>query len=216
MDPGVWLAPISKEDKENNMVPESIEEVEQRVAAMPRWKQYTLVCIVLLILVYLAWTIWGHRPPVHSDGFQPGKPAVDSEKVDGPPLKKPIKVVPKKPVTEKFPNAPIKPSEEWVNTTDVDEAPNGATVLTKIDTETGEVSDVVQMKPAPWFAFERRNTIGVGYEVGTQGAKIPVYYRRDLVRVKDVHLVGEVGGKIALDPAEKSEAHGAAILEYRW
>ena len=131
-------------------------------------------------------------------------------------LKPPVKVVPKKKVAQKYPEAVIIESEEWVDTAKVPPAPNGAVVLTKIDTVTGEVTSQVEINKAPWFAFERNNTLGVGYEMGTQGAKIPIYYRRDVLRIKDIHLLAEVGAKIAVSPTEKSEAHGAVLAEWRF
>jgi hexokinase len=142
------------------------------------------------------------------------KPAVSGKKKPGPQVG--IQIVPKPPVKDEFPDAIIAELEEWIDTAEVPPAPNGATVLTKIDTTTGETSNQIEMKPPPWFALERGNTLGAGYEIGSQGTKIPLYYRRDILRVKDVHLIGEIGGKIALDPAEKSEGHAAALVEFRF
>jgi hypothetical protein len=80
---------------------------------------------------------------------------------------------------------------------------------------TGEATTSYTPKPAPWFALERRNTLGTGYETSTDGTRVPVYYRRDLVRVKDVHLVGEVGGKIPVGTG-KLEGHAGAYAEWRF
>jgi hypothetical protein len=179
-------------------------------------KVYAGIAALFFIIVYLAWSLWGARPPTPGQGFQPTKPAVSTEKVSGPAIKSPIKIVPKKKVAQKYPEAVITESEEWVDTAKVPPAPNGAVVLTKVDTVTGEVTSQVEINKAPWFAFERSNTLGVGYEIGTQGAKIPIYYRRDILRIKDIHLLAEVGAKIAVSPAEKSEAHGAVLAEWRF
>lgn len=180
------------------------------------WRLYAGIATLIFIIIYLAWSIWGARPPTSGQGFQPTKPAVSTEKVPGPVIKPPVKVVPKKKVAQKYPEAVITESEEWVDTAKVPPAPNGAVVLTKIDTVTGEVTSQVEINKAPWFAFERNNILGVGYEVGTQGTKIPIYYRRDVLRIKDIHLLAEVGAKIAVSPTEKSEAHGAVLAEWRF
>ena len=180
------------------------------------WKVYAGIAVLLFIIVYLAWSIWGARPPTPGQGFQPTKPAVSAEKVPGPVVKQPIKIVPKKEVAKKYSEAVITESEEWVDTAEIPPAPNGAVVLTKIDTVTGEVTNQVEINKAPWFSFERNNTLGAGYETGTQGAKIPVYYRRDILRVKDIHLLAEVGAKISLTPTEQSEVHGAVLAEWRF
>jgi hypothetical protein len=192
------------------------------VKAAPPWKLYAIGAVLVLVIIYLAWAMWGKRPQKPADGFIDMKPVVKEPKVAGPTVA--VKKVPKKAVANKFPNAPIKgdedgdgqDEEEWVNTSDVPVAPNGGTVLTKIDVKTGEVTDSFQANKAPWFAFERNNTVGAGYELGSQGTKIPVYYRRDFIRVKDIHVVGEIGAKLALDPKYDSEAYGRAGLEYRW
>lgn len=181
----------------------------------PPWRQYLIAFCILFGAVYFAWSVFW-RPALTPEGFTPAKPAVPATKEDGPVIKVPIKVVPAKAVKRKFPMSVKKESEEWVDTAEVPPAPNGAVVLTKIDTVTGESTSEVALKAAPWFAFERNNTLGAGYEVGTQGTKIPVYYRRDVLRVKDVHLIGEVGGKLALDPTEKSEAYGKIGVEWRF
>lgn len=180
------------------------------------WKLCSGIAALLFIIVYLAWSLWGARPPTPGQGFQPTKPAVSADKVPGPVIKPPIKVVPKKKVAQKYPEAVITDSEEWVDTVKVPQAPNGAVVLTKIDTVTGEITNQVKINKPPWFAFERNNTLGAGYEIGTQGAKIPIYYRRDVLRVKDIHLLAEVGAKIALSPVEQSEVHGAVLAEWRF
>ena len=171
---------------------------------------------LLLLISYLVWSIWFKPTPLSVGVWTKPSPAVQAGKVPGPTIPVPVKVVPKPAVKKKFPNAPIEDDEEWVDTLDLAPAPNGAIVLTKINTKSGEVTNEVTAKPAPWLAFEGTNAIAAGYEVGTDGAKIPIYYRRGLARMKDVHLIAEVGGKVALDPAAKSEAHIGAVLEYRW
>ena len=187
------------------------------ISRIPVWRRYLYGFLVLLGSVYIGWSIWWPTPQKPSAGFQVAKPAVPTAKVPGPVVKVPIKIVPKAAVKDKFPEAHVDdPDEEVIDTADIGDAPNGATTVTTLNTITGESKTEVKIKEAPWFAFEHGNTAGVGYEVGTQGSKVPIYYRRDILRIKDLHLVGEVGGKIALSPAQQSEVHGAGLVEMRW
>ena len=182
----------------------------------PKWRQYVIGAIIVFGLIYGVWTLWGYRPQKPSDGYKPTTPLIDTPKVDGPTLQVPVKIIPAAVVKKKLPRATKRDSQEWVDTADIPPAPNGAKVVTKIDTITGETTNDVEINSAPWFAFERGNTVGAAYEAGTQGNKAAVYYKRDVLRIKDVHVVGEAGAKIALDPMEKSEAYGRVGLEWRF
>lgn len=194
-----------------------LETLWGKFKGLPKIYLYFYGVGVLIGLVYFGWSVFGHRPQAPSAGFVAAKPAVSAVKVPGPVVKVPVKVIPKKKVTQKYPEAQIADSEEWVDTAEVPEAPNGAVVLTKIDPGTGDVTNQVETKPAPLFAFERNNTLGAGYEIGTQGPRVPVYYRRDILRVKDVHLQAEIGGRIDVqNPATKSDPYFAVHIEGRF
>lgn len=163
-----------------------------------KWVQNNtpLIFAVVFIALYAIWMIWFRLPDTPENGFITTKPAVSTPKVDGPIIKPPVKIVPKKKVESKFPAAQIADDEEWVDTADIPPAPNGATILTKIDTITGDVTNQVQNKKAPWFAFEDNNYVGVGFEQHVGGNQFgKIYYKRDLVRIKDVHVQAEVQGK---------------------
>jgi hypothetical protein len=171
---------------------------------------------ILLIAIYGVWSIWFKPVPTPDKGFIQPKPAVDSPKKNGPVIKPPVKVVDKGDVKDKFPEAQIKDDEEWVDTADIPPAPNGATVLVKIDTQSGEVTSQVENKKAPWFAFENNNYIGGGIEQHFDGEqKFKGYYKRDILRIKDIHLQGGATGKVnrALD---KGEGFAEINLEYRF
>lgn len=181
---------------------------------IPKWRLYLYVAVTLLVTIYIGWSAWGERPQNSAQGFVAAKPAIPEAKVPGPTVQ--VKVVPKTAVKRKFPEAHISDKEEVIDTAKVPAAPNGATTITTIDTDTGEAHTEVKINEAPWLALERNNYLGAGYEIGTDGTKIPIYYKRDILRIKNVHLQAEVGGKVALDPRGKSEAHGTALMEYRW
>jgi hypothetical protein len=184
------------------------------IRAVPVARLRLYAGVILIGLIYLGWSLWGNKPQSPAQGFVAARPAIKTAKVQGPTVA--IKVVPREAVLKTFPTADIPEPLVVVETADIPQAPNGATAIVTMDPQTGETETIVQNNEAPWFALERGNTIGAGLRIGTQGQRIPVYYRRDLLRIKDVHLVGEVGGSIALDPREKSEAHATGMLEYRF
>ena len=175
-----------------------------------------LLCALLLLLAYLCWVLWVQPKQTPTDGFVTPPQAVPGGKVPGPTIKPPVKIIPKPAVKKKFPEAQIANDEEWVDSAEVPPAPNGAVVLTKIDTITGDVTTQIENKKAPWLAFESTNYIGVGVEFhpgGEQDGKL--YYKRDLLRVKDIHLQGAVQGKINRT-LDKGAAFIGANLELRF
>jgi len=166
----------------------------------------------VLGLVYLGWCVFSDRPPTNTAGYFIPKPAVNATKTQ---YTRPItpRLLPKSAVVRKFPQAPITESEEWLDSADIPPAPNGATVLTKIDTVTGESTTEVEIKPAPWLAFERTNYLGIGAEIGTDGTKYKAYYKRDVFRVKDLHLQVEAGVRAGQQGAE---AYAGVNAEWRF
>lgn len=196
-----------------------LQAIKSRIGAIPEWRLTLYGVFFLAAAGYLAWSIWGPRPQQHVEGFKPTKPAVATAKVPGPVVKAPIKIVPKKDVAAKYPEAPITNSEEWVDTVDVPPAKNGAVVLTKIETQTGEVTNIIEMKPAPWFALERTNIIGAAIDVGTRGQKVSGYYKRDIFRIKDayfqlkpIEVIAPLGGT----SDERIEIKTGAAAEWRF
>ena len=182
---------------------------------VPEWKLILVVALLLLAIGLLAWSSVGTSAPKPAV-FIPAAPAVTAPKVAGPSLQVPLQLVPKAAVRKKFGSALTLPADsEVIDTTDIPKAENGVDTVTTMNTTTGTASTVFLPKAAPWFALEDRNTIGAGYEESTEGARVPVYYRRDILRVKDLHLVGEVGGKIPVG-AGKVEGHAGAYAEWRF
>jgi hypothetical protein len=179
-----------------------VATIKEQIVAIPQVRRYGYGLLILVVLAYLIWAKWFQTAPLSPDAWVKPKPAVNAPKVAGP--KVGVKKVPKKPVTIKFPDAPIRgdengdgqDEEEWVDTVDIPPAPNGATALTKIDVNTGEVTNVIKAKPSPLFAFESTNYLGIGLEQHIDGQqKGKVYYKRDLARSKDVHFQMGVTGK---------------------
>jgi hypothetical protein len=187
------------------------------IMAIPRYRLYAYGAILLFSLTYSGWSLWGPLPQEHSEGFVAAKPAVSADKVQGPTI--PVQIVPKTAVKKKFPGAKIEGGTiEVIDTADIGKAPNGATTITVIDTITGESRTDVQMKDSPWFGFERQNYLGVGYELGTSGTqKAKVYYKRDLLRIKDIHLQGGAEVKAPINGSSGGvEATMYGNIEYRF
>lgn len=176
-----------------------------------RVKQGLYVLALILCVVYLWWSFTHKEQP--AGVFVPLPPAVTVAKVPGPTV--PLKVVPKKKVKEKFPeyHEADREQDEVVDTGEVPETENGGTVIAKVDTETGEVTTSFQKNEAPWFAFQDKNYLGARYGWSNKGNYLEPYYRRDILRVKNVYGYGEVGGKIQTG---STEGYVAVGVEYRW
>lgn len=187
------------------------------MTALPKWMMYFYGFIALLVSGYLAWSIWGGRPQTPSAGFIKAEPAVKVETVPGPTVK--LRVLPKAAVKKKFPKAPIDaPSSAVLSAVAGPPAPDGSVVVTTIDTTTGEATTNIAIKEAPLFALERKNYLGVGYELHLTGYQmVKIYYKRDLFRVKDTHLQGETLLKAPLPGSRGDvESYVGGNIEHRW
>ena len=190
------------------------QQAEASVKEAPQWKLIVVAICALCAVGYLFWSLV-HIPVPKPGVFTQAAPVVTVPKVAGPTLAVPLRVVPKAAVRKALPSLVIPEGDEVIDTADIPAMPNGVQTITFMDISTGEATTQYTPKPAPWFALEDRNTLGAGYEASTDGARVPVYYRRDVLRVKDLHLVGEVGGKIPLGPG-KTEGHAGAYAEWRF
>lgn len=170
------------------------------------------------IIIYLLWSIYGSSPQQPKAGFVPAPPAVTTPKVPGPKLTVPLMIVPKAAVKRKYPDAHIDdPDDQVIDTADIGPAPDGATTITTMNTNTGTAHTEVKIKPAPWFALERQNYLGIGYEMHLNGdQKAKVYFKRDLLRIKDIHLQGETVLKVPLAGTAKTVGFVGGNIEYRF
>lgn len=172
-----------------------------------------IIVLAIFVVAYGAWMKWFKPTPLPTQGFVQPAPAVTEPKVSGPTVK--LKVVPKKAVLDEFPQLPIADDEEVVDTADIDECENGATIIVKTDTVTGNTTTLVQGKEAPWFAFEDKNYVGVGAELYVDGEKkVKGYYKRDLLRIKNIHLQLGVSGKIS--DKKTVEGFAESNVEFRF
>ena len=164
---------------------------------------------------YLLWAIF-KKPAPSTEKFEQTKPAINVAKVAGPVLKVPIRILPKEAVVKKLPSVVLKPEEEVVNTGKITPAPYGGTTVDTIDTTTGEVKEQFKPNAAPWFSFEDKNYIGAGYNISNQGATVPVYWKRDVFQIKELHFQTNIGLKIPVEPSARFEWNAGANVEYRF
>jgi hypothetical protein len=178
---------------------------------IPKWRIILYGCVLGFIVGYLVYSCWPHTSqPVGV--MQQAKTVIpDTLKVPVP-APKIIKVIEPRIVYKYLPTAQIAPSEKAVATAEIPDAPNGAKVLTTID-DSGEARTQYQLNDAPWFALERGNELGVGCGISTSGRQAAsVHYRRDLFRIKDVHVTGQV--EINAGRGDKTE--GTTWLMANW
>lgn len=194
---------------------------------LPKSRLIVYGIIALFALIYLGWSIlpqivpkW-FTPPVSTEVFQPTKPAVKQEKVTGPKLNVPLKTVPKAAIKKAFPEIPAEEVDdketEYVDTAIIPEAEEGGKVVSQIDTKTGEVTTKFKANETPWFEFERKNYIGIGATIGTRGQTGEIYYKRDIVQVKALHLqVMPIAVSAPIDGVGSVEIKTGVYMEGRW
>lgn len=175
-------------------------------------------CLVAGI-IYLGWSFWP-KEKIGAKEFQIPNQArglAKIPKIDGPLLTVPVKIIPKAAVNKLYPDAKVATNEEVVNSADIPASDNGHTMIDTIDKETGEVHSQIKEKKAPWFALQNKNAIGLGAEQyinGTQKAKL--YYRRDLLRIKDIYIAGELSGKLPLSGGNDTKIEGSIGVYTEW
>jgi hypothetical protein len=186
------------------------------ISSIPRVRLYGYGAVALVIISYLAWSLWGHRPQQPAAGFVAAAPAVKADKVPGPTVA--LRVIPKTAVRKQFPGAAVAADEEVIESSKIDPAPNGAVAITSINTTTGEARTDVQMNQPAWLALERTNYIGIGYDLSTDGSqRARLYYKRDLVRSRDVHLQGAVQVTVPVNGGSgTAEGIISGNIEYRF
>jgi hypothetical protein len=193
-----------------------LRELQNKLKDVPGRRLYAYGALIIFGLIYLAWSFF-HKPAPTAQVFTQAPPAVKTPKVDGPTVK--VRIVPKAAVKKKYPeyHGADAPMVEVIDTADVPPMPNGATTVTAIDTVTGEATTSVEPKKSPWLAFEDQDYIGAGMEAGTNGARAVAYYKRDIIRVKDIHLqVKPVEIKVPISGNGDAELSAGAYIEWRF
>lgn len=198
----------------------TIESIKARIKSISKTRLIVYACLVLFIIAYVVWSMFFAPHQQSTTTFQQAKPAVETKKEPGPILTTPIQIVPKKKVISEFPTAQIADDEEFVDTSVITPTDNGGVTLTRIDTMTGEVRTDFKPNEAPWLGFENKNYLGIGVEAGTKGASGNFYYKRDILRMKDVHLqVKPIEIAVPIDQGvslKELNLKAGANLEFRW
>ncbi len=190
------------------------------ITSIPKKKLYWLGAIVVFVLVYLLWCRFSAKPQQVRD-FQPAHtaaPVINMEKV---PVAGPKQVF----VFDKFkagkkldiPEAEAgNRSEQILDAVDVKPGPkaSGSRVVTFINASTGQAHSVVKNIPQSWISFERGNELGAGYGIGRDGIVYAARYRRDILRVGSVYLLGEIEANQTSQRGAEAKAMGWAV--YRW
>lgn len=101
-------------------------------------------------------------------------------------------------------------------TADTPATKNGTEVVSVFDSGTGETVIVAKEKAAPWLALVRGNEVYAGIEAGRFGMRVPVAYRRDFLRIKDVWLSGTVEVDFPAEAAARAEWRAGVGAAYRW
>lgn len=195
---------------------DAFEKVEA-IKAGPKWRLYALVAVLAFCAAYLMWAML-KTPPAKPGEFSEANPAVVTPKIEGPVVSVPIKVIPKEQVKKKYPqyNKADEKKDVVIDSANIPPMENGVVTITKLDTTTGEASTSFEPKKSPLFAFSDKNYIGAGYRLSSEGASIPVYWKRDIFQVKGLHFQTEIGGRVPVNGNEKGEVHISGNVEYRF
>lgn len=180
-----------------------------------RAKGVALLVVVLLGLGWLMWAWYRPEPPMSSAAFAEAKEAraVNALLKQDVPVRA-VKVLPKAAAVKKLKlprEVADNPATEVLTAVDVPRSRGGATVVTLIDSTTGEARTLVREKKPPLVSLELGTEIGMRYGLSSEGGRQAVAFaRQDLLRVGPAYLAvyGEVD----------SDADALAMVEvsYRW
>jgi hypothetical protein len=196
-----------------------LQKLKDNLYMIPVWRRRLYTGLVVISVVYVGWSFY-HQPPLPEGVFHQPVAAVDTPKIPGPVLQVPIKIIPKAVIKKEYPeyHAADSPVVEVVDTAVIPPSENGGTTITHVDTSTGDVVTSYEPEKAPWFAPQDKNYLGISVGGSTSDGMIGRgYYKRDILRVKDVFL--QVEGDVMVRPdAPTRQVEGVAWVnaEYRW
>jgi hypothetical protein len=172
-------------------------QVTDRLYLIPSWRLKVYGGIVLLALLYFAWSLWGER------ALKPGSVVISApvapqiakmETTYAPPIRL-IVIKDKAKAVEKLglpSSEAMDPKEALLTATAVRANRYGATVVTFANQTTGQVRSSIVVNKAPWFALERTNYVGGSVGIGVDGYVGRIYAKRDLAQVKGNYLQVEI------------------------
>lgn len=167
--------------------------------------------------LFAGYLVWSALRPVLLAPKQPSNtaPAVSAPKIPGPVVSRPILIVPATAVERKLP-IKVAPSNPVIDTAKIPVTGNGGVTVTFLNISTGRATTQFIPAPAPWFALEANNELNAGIEFGDKGRRVPVEYRRDILRIKNIHLIGTGGVKIPAETGANFEWSVGARAAWRF
>jgi hypothetical protein len=175
---------------------------------------YLYGALALLGAAYLAWSIWGPRPLVPGQAVtaQPAKAVEDlPQRVITP--RRVVVIADGPRAAEKLKIGPPVAHEEVQTSVTVPETKYGGTASVFLNTSSGQSRTIIKANEAPWFRFERGNTLGVGVGIGRDGRYFTADYQRDLLSIKGAVVTVRAG---VTSWQDRTDAKGEARIEYRW
>lgn len=198
-------------------IPERLKTEYSNFLTAPKWRRYVWLAVALFVAAYLAWCRFGPQPvkPGAMIAVHTSAKVADMERKAVTP-KKVMVLTPKKEAVERLnlpPGEAANDDEEIVEATDAPASHYGTTTVTFLNMSTGQPRTVIRVKEAPWFSFERGNTLGVEVGIGSHGRYYQGDYQRDICQVKGVYLSGR--GSV-MSYASETDWRAGTRLEYRW
>lgn len=89
---------------------------------------------------------------------------------------------------------PVTETEEVQQSSVIESSDHANTVVTVLDTDTGESRTVVREEPLPWLAWDKHGEAGMYAGFSNQGPTIRLEARQGIAQIKAVHigLIGSI------------------------
>lgn len=154
------------------------------------------IALMVCAVIYLGWMLWDIKHPKGVAGSVVTDAPVSKEIKNmetATVVTKVIYVKDKTKAEEKL-HLPVtgNPKEYLLTASGIAANRYGATVAVYHNTSTAKPRTVIAYKEAPWFAFKRDFTVGIGGGVGTQGKVYAGRARLDMLQIKEITLFPEV------------------------
>lgn len=162
---------------------------------MKRSTEIVMVACLLWVAT-AAWTFWPHQKPAVGV-VTPLPPAKEAKHVKKAPVHpKSVMAYPDKLKADMRMPAPVAhdPNEKLITTGHLSADARPYTLMTTLNTETGESTISARPDPLPWLAPGRRGAVGVAYGLQDGKPTAQLYGYHDLLQVKSLYagVRGEV------------------------
>lgn len=98
---------------------------------------------------------------------------------------------------------PVTETEEVQQSSVIESSDHTNTIITVLDTDTGESRTVVREEPLPWLAWDKHGEAGMYAGVGNQGPTVRLEARHGIAQIKAVHVgvIGSIDKPISGNPS---------------